>query len=131
MADSILFTAGATKVADSGVTGKCSFALSTKPCSGAGCHVVGDVVGSFGEITGTGYARLEEEAPAAVAGAKAFAAKAWKTEAHTDWPASVKSCCMVEGGVLIAAWNLQAGGILRDLSGANTTESFSPVFTLS
>lgn len=53
----------------------------------------------------------------------------WKTEAHTNWPAAVKSVVCLSGTTLICAWNLQAGGTARDLSGANTTEKFTPTYT--
>ncbi len=64
-----------------------------------------------------------------------FSQMSWSTGSATDWPSSVKSVVLVttanNTGKAICAWNLIAGGAARDLSQANTTESFTPTLTLS
>jgi len=119
-----------------GLPATCYFLLSTKPCSGAGSHVVGDTLaGGVGEITGTGYARQSQAAPTpSSVGAVAFSQMSFATGSATDWPNSVKSVVLAttvnNTGKAICAWNLQTGGTARDLSQANTTELVTPTVTL-
>jgi len=136
MADFIAFTEGKNELANNGLPSTCYFLLSTKPCSGTGTHVVGDTLsGGVGEITGTGYARQSQSEPSASSGTVTFSQMSWSTGSATDWPSSVKSVVLVttsnNTGKAICAWNLQAGGTARDLSGANTTEQFTPTLTLT
>jgi hypothetical protein len=128
MADFILTNLGANAILDSGIAGTVKFALSTKTTEELG---TGATAGTMSEITGTGYAQISQTAPSAASQKKSFTAVEWKTEAHTDWPSSVKSCVMLMGGVAICAWNLREGGGARDLSGASTSEAFTPTFTQS
>lgn len=128
MPDFLSFNEGRAQINSAGLPATCTFALSTKDCA---THVVGDVYSSFGEITGTGYARQTEARPtpsSANPTVVSFAAKTFATSAATDWPASVKSCVLVDAGnlKLICAWNLVAGGTARAMNAANTTESFTP-----
>lgn len=132
MADFIAFTEGLNEIVNNGLPSTCSFDLSTKPCSGTGAHAAGDTFGGgYGVITGTGYAAQTESEPSASGGVVSFAAKAWTTGSATDWPASVKSCVLRSGSKILCAWNLQAGGTARNLSGAGTTETFTPTLTLA
>jgi hypothetical protein len=136
MADFIDFNEGKTELINNGLPATCRFLLSTKPCSGSGTLKAEDTLaGGVGEITGTGYARQSQAEPTAVSGVVSFAQMEWKTEAHTDWPASVKSIILVtsadNSGKAICAWNLQAGGGARDLSQASTTEQVTPSLTLT
>ena len=134
MADFISFNEGRAYITNNGLPATCYFALSTKDCN---THVVGDTYGGgFGEITGTGYARQTESEPTlttANPAAAAFAVKTFATGSATDWPASVKSCVMVDqtNTKLICAWNLQAGGGARNMSTANTTENFTPTLNVA
>lgn len=133
MPDFLSFNEGRALLANSGLPSTCTFALSTKDC---GTHVVTDVYASFGEITGTGYARQTESEPTASSAnpsAVVFAAKTFATSAATDWPASVKSCVLVDAGntKLICAWNLVTGGTARAMNAANTTESFTPTLNMA
>jgi hypothetical protein len=134
MADFKLFTEGANKVLDSGLpkATKLAFALSTKTADELVATLKGTEGGSaFGEITGTGYARQEQEPPNAASQKKSFAEMEWKTGVATDWPAGTKSVVCFSGTTAICGWNLQPGGAARDMSGANTTEKFTPIFQLS
>ncbi len=136
MADFIAFSEGKTELANNGLPSTCYFLLSTKPCSGAGTHVVGDTLaGGVGEISGTGYARQSQSEPTASSGVVTFAQMSWATSSATDWSNAVKSVVLVTtagaGGKAICAWNLIAGGTARDLSQANTTEQFTPTLTLA
>jgi hypothetical protein len=133
--DFIAFTEGETDLLTSGApsgANACSFALSTKPCSGAGAHTAADTFGGgFGEITGTGYARQTQTRPTPSAGQIAFAQMTWSTSSATDWPSSVKSVVLIDAtnSKLLCAWNLVAGGTARDLSQASTTEQVTPTLT--
>lgn len=132
MADFIMFDEGADDLLANGLPATSYFLLSTKDCV---THVVGDTLAvGVGEITGTSYARKSQATPASAAGVVDFAQMSWVTGANTDWPASVKSVVLVttadNTGKAVCAWNLQAGGAARDLSGANTTENVTPTFTL-
>jgi hypothetical protein len=134
--DFLWFTEGENYLLTSGVPATVYFLLSTKPASGAGCHVVGDtLVGGVGEITGTGYARASQARPTAASGQLAFTQMTWSTGAATNWSNSVKSCVAVTSsdntGKALCAWNLQAGGGARDMSQASTSELFTPTMTTS
>lgn len=137
MADFISFNEGRKELANNGLPTTCYFFLSTKDCI---THVVGDTLAgaAMGEITGTGYARQSEAEPTASAAnpsAVAFAQKTWSTGSATNWPASVKSVVLAttsdNTGKAICAWNLQAGGTARDMSGANTTENVTPTLNVA
>jgi hypothetical protein len=141
MADFLMYDEGAKQVLKSGFPATARFLLSTKPCSGTGAHKVTDTLSGtgVGEITGTGYARLNQATPEASGTgeglrAVSFALMTWLTEAHTDWPTEVKSAVLVTSadntGKAICAWNLQTGGAARNLSGANTKEEFTPTYEL-
>jgi hypothetical protein len=85
-----------------------------------------------GEITGTLYEQqAEAEANEPVATQIVSDQHEWKTGAAVNWPAAVKSCGLIAGGVLIAVRNLQTNGVARDMSGANTTEKFTFTLDLS
>jgi hypothetical protein len=133
MADFISFSEGRAQLSTAGLPATCTFALSTKDCN---THVVGDVYASFGEITGTGYARQTEARPTptvANPSAVVFAAKTFATSSATDWPASVKSCVLVDAtnSKLICAWNLVTGGTARAMNAANTSEAFTPTLNVA
>lgn len=136
MADFISFNEGRKELANNGLPATCYFLLSTRDCN---THVVTDTLGGgVGEITGTGYARQSESEPTASAAnpsAVAFAQKTWSTGSATNWPASVKSVVLAttsdNTGKAICAWNLQAGGTARDMSGASTTENVTPTLNVS
>lgn len=139
MADFISFNEGRKNFATAGVglpsgANKCSFALSTKDCN---THVVTDTFGGgFGEITGTGYAQQVQTAPTpslANPSAMVFSAQVFATGAATDWPASVKSCVLIDVNTskIICAWNLVTGGTARAMNAANTTETFTPTLNLA
>jgi hypothetical protein len=133
MADFLSFNEGRAQLATAGLPATCTFALSTKDCN---THVVTDAYASFGEITGTGYARQTEARPSPTSAnpsAIVFAAKTFATSSATDWPASVKSCVLVDAtnSKLICAWNLVAGGTARAMNAANTTESFTPTLNVA
>lgn len=133
MADFIAFSEGKTELANNGLPATCYFILSTKACD---THTAGETLAGadLGEITGTGYARLTESEPTAVAGVVTFSTKTWSTGTRTDWSNSVKSVVLATGatttGKAICAWNLQAGGGARDMSAANTTENVQPTLTV-
>lgn len=137
MADCILFDEGANQIWGTGLPADLEWALSTKPCSGAGAHAVGDThAGGFGEPGGTGYARIAAAEPAAVARVLTFAQASWATGAAVDWTNTAKSIVLIDktnpvAKKLIAAINLRAGGAARDLSAANTTETVTPTITMA
>ena len=137
MADFISFNEGRKELADNAKPATSYFFLSTKDCA---THVVTDTLvgAAMGEITGTGYSRQSEATPAATSAnpsAVAYAQKTWSTGAATNWPASVKSVVLAttsdNTGKAICAWNLQAGGTARDMSGANTTENVTPTLNVA
>lgn len=132
MADFVAFNQGRQQVEDGGWPSTVTFALSTKPCSGAGAHAAGDTyAGGFGEITGTGYARATQAEPSATGlGQKAFTQMSWATGSATDW-GSPKSIVALDAGTskLICAWNLISGGATRDMSQASTTLNVTPTYT--
>lgn len=141
MADFISFNEGRKYLATSGqgLPSTCYFLLSTKPCSGGGAFTAADTLaGGVGEITGTGYARQNQTAATptlANPSVAVFSQMTWSTSSATDWPSSVKSVVLVSStdnsGKAICAWNLQTGGTARDLSGANTSELFTPTLTVA
>lgn len=125
----VIFTEGdlADVLADTGWPSTLSVALSTKPCSGGGAHVVGDTLaGGFGEITGTGYSRQSISEAASSGGTKTWPTATFSTGSATDWPAAVKSAVLISGSALLAAIDLSA---TRDMSAANTTVTFTPTTT--
>jgi hypothetical protein len=127
MADYLNFTAGDDLILADGLPSTCFLALSSKPCSGSGCHVVGDTLaGGIGEIGGTGYGRQSQAAPTPSGGEAVFTVVDFATGTATDWPSSVKSVVLVSSadnsGTAIAAFNLIAGGAARNLSQAQITE---------
>lgn len=136
MADFLRYDEGAKYLLTSGdgLPSTCRFLLSTKPCSGAGTHVVGDTLaGGVGEITGTGYARQSQAAPTpGSTGTVSFSQMTFATGSATDWPASVKSVVLVttadNSGKAICAWNL----LVTKAAGAVTVTIASPaVFTFN
>lgn len=125
----VIFTEGdlADVLADTGWPATLSVALSTKPCSGGGAHVVGDTLaGGFGEIAGTGYSRQSVSEPTSSGGTKTWPTASFATGAATNWPAAVKSAVLIGGSALLAAIDLSA---TRDMSAANTTVTFTPTTT--
>lgn len=125
----VVFTEGtlAKVLADTGWPTPLNVALSTKPCSGGGAHVVGDTLAgaAFGEVTGTGYARQAITEPAAASdGTKTWPTATFSTGAATDWSAAVKSAVIIDPTTskLLAALDLSA---TRDMSAANTTVTFT------
>lgn len=137
MADFIAFTEGKNELANNGLPSTCYFLLSTKSVDGTSAFTAGNTLSgaTVGEITGTGYARQSQAEPTASSGTVTFSQMSWATGAATDWPAAVRSVVLAttsnNTGKAIAAWNLQTGGTARDMSGANTTENFTPTLTVS
>jgi hypothetical protein len=134
MADFIAFDEGLDELAADGLPATCWFGLSTKSVDGTNPYVAGQTLAGSGEITGTDYDRISEAEPAPAAGVIEFAELVWETLAETDWSSTTRSVFMADTedntGKLICAWNLQDGGVARDLSGANTTERFTPTLNL-
>lgn len=136
MADFISFNEGRKEIASNGLPATVYFLLSTKDCN---TLVVGDTLaGGVSEITGTGYTRQSEAEPTpstANPSSIAFAAKTYSTGAATNWPAGTKSIIAAttsdNSGKALCAWNLQAGGTARDMSGASTTLTFTPTLTVA
>lgn len=132
MADFLAFDEGKSELAASGLPATCRFLLSTKSVDGTSAFAAGNTLsgGQMAEITGTGYARQSQAEPAPAAGVVAFAAMTWSTVAAVDWPATVRSVVLVtsadNSGKAICAWNLQPGGVARDLSQANLQEIVTP-----
>ena len=139
MADFISFQEGRKELASNGLPSTCYFLLSTKPCSGGGALASSDTLaGGVGEISGTGYGRQSQSEPTPTTAdptALVFSQMTWATGSATDWPSSVKSVVLVtssdNSGKAICGWNLQTGGTARDLSGANTTELFTPTLNVA
>lgn len=137
IADFLMFTEGRSELANNGLPATCYFALSTKSVDGTSPHTAGETLAgaAFGEVTGTGYARLSESEPTASSGTVTFSTKTWNTGAATDWPSAVRSIVLMTGaagtGKLIAAWNLIPGGTARDMSQVNTTENAAPSLVLN
>lgn len=122
-----------------GLPTTCFFLLSTRSCNGAGgstAFTTADALaGGVGEITGTGYGRQSQAAPAPSGSTTAFSLMSWATGAAINWPNNVRSVVMAttvdNTGKAVCAWNLIAGGGARDLSQASTTEQFTPTLTTS
>lgn len=117
----VIFTQGniAQQLADTG-WGDLKAHLSTKPCSGVGAHLVGDLYsGGFGEISGTGYATQSAttiaEPAANSSGTKTWPTATFSTNTYSDWPAAVKSIVYTDAAntKLIYAEDLSA---VRDMS---------------
>lgn len=127
--DFIAINEGKTDVMNNGLPATCLFDLSSKTADEIGAEAT--FAGGFGKIGGTGYATKEQAEVAAVKGKCAFAKMVWDTVAAADWPAGVKSCVLRDGEKLIAVWNLQAGGVARDMSKPNTKQEFTPTLELT
>lgn len=136
MADFIMFDEGARELLSNGLPATCRFMLSTRGVDAGTAFTAGQTLtgATLGEITGTGYGRQSQAEPTPSGRTATFTQMSWATGAATDWPASVRSAVLVttadNTGKAICAWNLQAGGTPRDLSGANTTEQFTPTLSL-
>ncbi len=131
MAEMITFDEGQDAILESGVFLRDVFIdLSTKSVGATNPYVETDTYATRGTPTpGTGYSRGTYSGGANFTnGTCAFAQKTWDTGTATDWSASMRSAVMTNGTVAIAAWNLQPGGSVRDMSGAHTTEQFTPTF---
>ena len=132
MADFIAFNEGKTELAANGLPATVYFFPSTRGVDAGTAFTAGQTLagGTLGEITGTGYSRKSEAEPAPVSGLVTFAQKQWATGSATDWPAGVRSvvaCTTADNtGKALCAWNLQAGGLPRDLNAANVTLNFTP-----
>lgn len=137
MADTLFFTEGLNELLSNGLPSTVYFALSTKSVDATSAHTAGETLAgaAFGEITGTGYARLSEAEPTPSGGVVAFALKSWDTGTATDWSSTARSIVCMTGaagtGKLLFARNLQTGGAARDLSGAHTIENVTPTVTLA
>jgi hypothetical protein len=137
MADFIAFNEGKSEMASNGLPATCYFLLSTKGVDAGTAHTAGETLAAadLGELAGaTGYARKNQAEPAPVNGVVSFAQMTWDTGSATNWPAGVRSIVLATGpaasGKAICAWNLQAGGAPRDMSGANTTENVTPTLNV-
>lgn len=136
MADFIVFDEGARELLANGLPATCRFMLSTRGVDAGTAFTAGQTLAgaTLGEITGTGYARQSQAEPAPSGRGVSFAQMSWSTGSATDWPAGVRSVVLVttadNTGKAICAWNLQTGGVPRDLSGSNTTEQFTPSLSL-
>ncbi len=131
MADMITFDEGQDAILEGGVFLRDVFIdLSTKSVGATNPYVETDTYATRGTPTaGTGYSRGTYSGPANFTnGTCVFAQKSWATSSATDWSAVMRSAVMTNGTVAIVAWNLQAGGAARDMSGAHTTEQFTPTF---
>lgn len=134
MADFIAFNEGRQVVEDSGWPATCTFDLSTRSVGGVGgstAFAATDTkVGGYGVLTGTGYTTKTQAEPAASGlGRKLFTQLSWTTGAATDWSALTRSIVVWDDNAtdkLICAWNLVAGGAVRDMSQANTTLNVTP-----
>jgi len=136
MADVLVFDAGKNTILDGGIpttSNGIEWALSDRSVEGGGTqHKAADTLGGgVGKITGTGYTDKKATAPSAASGKKSFSAVEWETGSATDWPASVRSAVLIIGSVAVAAFNLRTGGSARDMSAANTSETFTGTLTLS
>ncbi len=131
MADMITFDEGQDAILEGGVFLRDVFIdLSTKSVGATNPYVETDTYATRGTpAPGTGYSRGTYSGPANYTnGTCVFAQKSWDNGTATDWSAVMRSAVMTNGTVAIAAWNLQPGGAARDMSGAHTTEQFTPTF---
>lgn len=129
MADFIMFNEGKAELENNGLPSTCRFDLSTKTADELGASAT--FAGGFAKATGTGYAEKTQAEPTSAAGVASFTKMTWETGSATDWPAGVKSVVLRTSEKLICVWNLQAGGVARDMSKAKTNESFTPTLSLS
>jgi hypothetical protein len=113
----------------------CYFLLSTKSVGATSAFTGTETLAgaTLGEITGTGYVRKNQSEPAASGRTVTFTQFNWSTGSATDWPATTRSLVLVttsdNTGKAISAWNLQAGGAARDMSGASTTLYVTPTIS--
>jgi len=133
MADTMVFNEGVAYLGASALPATCYFLLSTKAVSS---FVATDTLaGGVAEITGTGYARMNQARPTPATGVFTFTQMTWSTGANVNWPAAVRSVVLVtssdNSGKAICAGNLVAGGTARDMSAANTTEKVTPVLSFT
>jgi hypothetical protein len=133
MADFIAFNEGRQQVEDTGWPATISFDLSIWSVGGVGGSTAFAATtthaGGYGKITGTGYVTQTQAEPAATGlGRKLFTQESWATGSATDWSAVVRSIVGFDDATdkLICAWNLIAGGAVRDMSQANTTLNVTP-----
>lgn len=131
MADFISFDEGQKLLGTSGLPATVTFDLSTKSVGATSPFAETDAYAARGAITGTGYAAATQSRPTGTGGTFSFTQLSWTSGTATDWPATVRSCVASNGGTIICAWNLQAGGGARDMSAANTTENFTPTLIIS
>ncbi len=131
MAEMITFDEGQDAILEGGVFQRDVFIdLSTKSVGATNPYVETDTYATRGTpAPGTGYSRGTYSGAANFTnGTCVFAQKSWDSGTATDWSAVMRSAVMTNGTVAIAAWNLQPGGSVRDMSGAHTTEQFTPTF---
>lgn len=131
MADFISFDEGQNLLASAGLPSTCTFDLSTKSVGATSPFAETDTYSGRGVITGTGYAAQTQSRPTPAGGTVTFTQMSWSTGANTDWSSTCRSVVLSNGGTIICAWNLQAGGTARDMSQANTTEQFTPTLVIS
>ena len=132
MTDFVGFADGEKHVLDVGLPPTLWFLLSTR--SVAKLPVESTLAAGVGEITGTGYQRVQQTTPGfspSQRGVKIhFEPVVWETSVSRDWPDQVRSCLLVttadNTGKAICAWNLQPGGRPRNMADAFITEIFTP-----
>jgi hypothetical protein len=135
MADFLVFDEGARELENNGLPATCYFLLSTKSVDATNAFAAGNTLSgaTVGEITGTGYARKNQAEPTASGRSVVFTQMSWATGSATDWPSTVRSIVLAttsdNSGKAICAWNLQAGGAARDMSGANTSLYVTPTLS--
>jgi hypothetical protein len=134
MAEFVSFDEGQDAIMEGGVFLRDVFIdLSTKSVGATNPYVETDTYATRGTpAPGTGYSRGTYSGPANFTnGTCVFAQKSWATSTATDWSAVMRSAVMTNGTVAICAFNLQTGGGARDMSGAQTTEQFTPTLVLA
>lgn len=129
MADFIMFNEGKAELENNGLPSTCRFDLSTKTVEELGAETT--FAGGFAKATGTGYGEKTQAEPTSSKGKVEFTKMTWETGSATDWPSGVKSVVLRTAEKVICAWNLQTGGVARDMSKAHTNESYTPTLTLS
>lgn len=143
MTDFLILNEGADYLNTHGWPATVYFLLSTKyVASGGGGSsqfaatdtLAGSAPNASGEITGTGYARDSQSVPSSSAGVMDFTQMSWATAAATNWPAdvcSIVACTSTDNtGKMLVVWDLQTGGVARNMSGASTTLDVTPSYTL-
>lgn len=120
-----MFTEGKAELFRAGIPQLCWFLLSTRATADLS---PGDTLADgLGEITGTGYMRQAQAAPAAVDGAVLFERMSFSTGPATDWPSDVRSVILAttpdDSGAAICAWDLKAAS---DMSQVNMTQQVKP-----